>query len=86
MCVCVVRFLFGLNVQILHEHAPLNAGNYDHRTALHIAASEGHVECVALLVNAGADVNVTDRWGGTPLDDALHCKNEEVAVFLASKG
>ena len=37
-------------------------------TALHIAADTGSVETVRILVEAGADVNVTNMEGQTPLD------------------
>lgn len=47
----------------------VNEGDYDRRTALHIAASDGFLEIVQYLVeDRAADVNVQDRWGGTPLD------------------
>ena len=51
--------------------ATIDAGDYDLRTALHLAASEGNLDAVAFLVDeAGADPSPIDRWGGTPLDDA----------------
>jgi Ankyrin repeats (3 copies) len=53
----------------------VNEGDYDQRTALHLAASaagqgEGHYQVIALLCQAGANVNAEDRWGNRPLDDA----------------
>ncbi len=52
----------------------LNQGDYDRRTALHLAANEGHLEVVKLLCEAGANINVKDRWGDRPLDDAKKAK------------
>lgn len=46
----------------------VNAGDYDKRTALHLAAGEGHAGVVQLLCERGANVNIEDRWGGRPLD------------------
>ena len=46
----------------------INAGDYDKRTALHLAAGEGHTDVVQLLCERGANVNIEDRWGGRPLD------------------
>lgn len=45
----------------------LNAVDTQCRTALHIAALEGHVEAIQFLVSVGADVDATDREGWTPL-------------------
>ncbi|KAL7459144.1 hypothetical protein ACHAWC_010828 [Mediolabrus comicus] len=64
----------------------INKGDYDHRTALHLAASEGHIDVVKFLCQHGANVNVQDRWGGRPLDDALSKGNEGVAKVLLEYG
>lgn len=48
----------------------INQGDYDKRTALHLAAGEGHLDVVQYLCTAGANVNVADRWNNRPLDDA----------------
>jgi len=46
--------------------------DYDKRTPLHLAASEGHVDIVKFLVETvGVDVNPMDRFNYTPLDDAI---------------
>ncbi|XP_057774863.1 protein VAPYRIN-LIKE-like [Salvia miltiorrhiza] len=45
----------------------LNAVDVQGRTALHIAALNGHVEAIQFLVSVGADVDVTDHEGWTPL-------------------
>jgi len=64
----------------------INFRDYDRRTALHVAASEGHLEMVRYLMDKGAQVNRSDRWGGSPLDDALRHRHKEVAAFLRMKG
>ena len=38
---------------------------------LSVAAAEGQIDCIKLLLKAGADANARDRWGNTPLQDAL---------------
>jgi|SoiMethySBSTD1v2_1073268.scaffolds.fasta_scaffold1713698_1 ankyrin repeat protein len=39
-------------------------------SALHDAAIEGNVECLRVLLKAGADPNVLNAFGRTPLDFA----------------
>ncbi|KAL0170485.1 hypothetical protein M9458_035081, partial [Cirrhinus mrigala] len=46
--------------------------NYDGRTPLHIAACEGHLNVVRYLLNKGVTINVKDRFGDTPLHNAVH--------------
>jgi hypothetical protein len=70
----------------MSHNLQINAGDYDRRTALHLAAGEGRIEVVQLLCSAGADVNVQDRWGGRPLDDAERNRHEDVAQFLRNVG
>ena len=75
--------------QLVRERgiAIVNGGDYDKRTALHLAASEGHFETVRFLVDeCGAEVNPIDRWGGSPLDDATRSKHALVAAFLRGRG
>merc|ERR1719210_1472798 len=75
---------------LLDQHAAsgltVNSSDYDHRSALHLAASEGSLECAKLLVKKGADVNAKDRWNGTPLDDAVRSNNKEVMDYLVENG
>ena len=64
----------------------INKGDYDKRTALHLASGEGHVEIVRLLCDAGADVNVEDRWSRRPMDDATAGSHAECIQILESFG
>ena len=64
----------------------INKGDYDKRTAMHVSAAGGHLDVVKLLCKKGANVNVEDRWGGKPLDDAMHSGNEQVVELLIKYG
>ncbi|XP_019746880.1 glutaminase kidney isoform, mitochondrial-like isoform X1 [Hippocampus comes] len=57
--------------------------DYDSRTALHIAAAEGHVEAVIFLTDeCKVDPYIKDRWGNTPLDDARQFDHHVIATIL----
>uniref|UniRef100_A0A4W4HMT1 glutaminase n=1 Tax=Electrophorus electricus TaxID=8005 RepID=A0A4W4HMT1_ELEEL len=57
--------------------------DYDSRTALHVAAAEGHIDVVRFLLEACKMNPVPkDRWGNTPLDEARHFGHHEVVALL----
>ena len=49
----------------------VNESDYDLRTALHLAASEGHKDVCAVLLSAGANINCPDRNYYTPLGNTF---------------
>lgn len=59
-------------------------GDYDARTALHLACSEGHFSIVQYFIENGyfKDILVKDRWGNTPLDDAIREKHRFIQNYL----
>ena len=38
---------------------------------IYLVAAAGHENALTFLISKGANVNVIDSWGGTPLDDAI---------------
>ncbi|KAL9232212.1 hypothetical protein vseg_007348 [Gypsophila vaccaria] len=66
--------------------ADVNFRDIDDRTALHVAACQGYGEVVELLIRLKADVDPIDRWGSTPLADAIYYKNHEVVKLLEDHG
>jgi hypothetical protein len=62
-------------------------GDYDKRTAIHLAASEGCLSAVQCLVEElHAAVSPLDRWGRTPLNDATREGHEAVRRYLTQSG
>ncbi len=60
--------------------------DYDGRSALHLAASEGQLEALKYLLGLEVDVNALDRWQNTPLDDAVRNDNQAVVSILKEHG
>uniref|UniRef100_A0A8C4H749 glutaminase n=1 Tax=Dicentrarchus labrax TaxID=13489 RepID=A0A8C4H749_DICLA len=57
--------------------------DYDSRTALHIAAAEGHIDVVTFLTETcKVDPFVEDRWGNLPVDDAMQFRHDEIVKVL----
>jgi ankyrin repeat protein len=55
-------------------------------TALYVAAQNGWTDSVRVLIDAGADVNISDTDGQTPLNRAIVGKHTEVADLLRKAG
>ncbi|XP_045483431.1 putative glutaminase 2 isoform X2 [Harmonia axyridis] len=69
-------YLYGIN---------LGLKDYDGRTALHLAAAEGHLNCVDFLLNyAQVKMDTADRWGQTPLMVAQTNNQTNIVSFLKS--
>ncbi|KAL2342323.1 hypothetical protein Fmac_003608 [Flemingia macrophylla] len=82
LCMTVVKKDLDLLKRVLACGINPNAKNYDQRTPLHIAASEGLFTMAELLLEAGASVLSKDRWGNTPLLEAHTGGNRNMVKML----
>jgi ankyrin repeat protein len=81
--VAKVRLLLATDAGLVH------ARDIDGSTPLHCAAWRGRLEIVALLLEAGSDVNAQNRnehWGTTPLHAAAHANQAGIAQLLIEHG
>ncbi|GAA0161311.1 non-receptor serine/threonine protein kinase [Lithospermum erythrorhizon] len=76
----------GVEELLESEGVDVNSIDLDGRTALHIAACEGHVEVVKLLLGKRANIDARDRWGSTAAADAKYYGQVEVYNLLKSHG
>lgn len=51
--------------ELIDEGIDVNSIDLDGRTALHIAACEGHLGVVKALLSRRANIDARDRWGST---------------------
>jgi len=84
-------------VQEIHLYhmagADIFVGDYDWRTAMHIAASHGQKDVLKLLIeialetnNALAKINIKDVFANSPLSDALRHRHIECVDMLLKAG
>ena len=67
-------FMRGINLSIQ---------DYDKRSPLHLACSEGHLEIVQYLIEiCKCNINISDRWDNKPLDDAIREKHQHIIDYI----
>jgi ankyrin repeat protein len=71
-----VRSLLGTNINL----------DLDRGAAIGNAAAAGHTQIVALLIQAGANVNLTDKLGFSPIASAAYSGYSEIVNLLIEAG
>ncbi|KAJ3105137.1 Ankyrin repeat and FYVE domain-containing protein 1 [Phlyctochytrium planicorne] len=68
------------------SNSQVNAQDSQLQTPLHLAAGQYDLECLRMLVKAGADLEAKDVDGLTPLHHALKCRHADEAKVLVELG
>jgi acyl-CoA-binding protein len=63
-----------------------NAVDSSGQTALHLCADRGHVDCMTVLIKAGANLNAGDNDGITPLQAAVISGHRPACLSLLEAG
>ncbi|KAF6169834.1 hypothetical protein GIB67_034226 [Kingdonia uniflora] len=82
LCMAVARGDWDFLKRVLSNGIDVNSKDYNHRTPLHVAASEGLYLMAKLLIEFGANVFSKDRWQNTPLDEGRNCGNKNLVRLL----
>ena len=72
--------------QLIRGGTEINAINAWGRTATHYAVARNNQKALKLLLDHGADANLADNDGNTPLDMWHKHKNEEMLALLQAAG
>ncbi len=82
-----------LKLMLLHggdpnavEGTPRSSGNSTRETPLLNACSNGIFDYVEILVEAGANINYRNEFGGNALYSAIISKNPDIVIYLLEKG
>lgn len=73
-------------VQLFLDYGISPNFNIEDRSVLHLASDNHHPDIVNLLIDRGADVNVQDNYGKTPLYSAVANRDYNMINLLLSRG
>lgn len=71
LCEAVIANNITLFKELLTHGADVNEKDYNGLTAIYYATQNGEYEMTKLLINNGADYEVRDPFGNTPLSNAI---------------
>lgn len=82
---CLIRST-SIGALLFAKGADVNTRSFSDSTPLHTVAGYSTPECVEWLIAQGAELNVTDKRGETPLDVAIRFNQSANAAILREHG
>lgn len=73
-------------IEFYERDYPINITDADGNTALMLAAYNGRVETVKMLIERGADINIPNSRNQSPIAGAIFKGEEEVVHILRDAG
>ena len=72
----------GLLTRFMLAGADPDLSDHNKCTLLHVAAGEGSLPSIKVLIDLGANVMLLDKWGRLPIDEAKRVGAQSVVQFL----
>lgn len=69
-----------------NKRVGINDADDDRRSAVHLAASEGKLEILQYCILLRANINLKDRWGNRPINDAMRGHHTDCVELLIANG
>lgn len=79
---CMLGDLAAVKKELESGAVMVNDTDMSKRSALHVACSAGHKKVVEYLLSKGADLSLKDKFGNTPLNDAVRERKDVAARVI----
>ena len=79
---CIKAGDVGLLIRYMVAGTDPDLSDHHKCTLLHVAAGEGSLPSIKVLVDSGANVMLLDKWGRLPLDEAKRVGAQNIVQFL----
>ena len=73
-------------LQLINERSKYITLMFSESSLLHVAANKGYINIAQVLIDLGAEVNMIDKCGGTPLFMAILASNIKMIELLIDNG
>lgn len=83
---CIKGHMDIVDYLLQHTNIDINDGVIGSQTLLHIATSTNNIDAISFLLDKGANINIQDNRGRTPLISAIDNKHTTAYKLLLERG